>query len=85
MEFNKVNESGYNEAPKFGPSPNNPPMELKQLSFEERCRKANYRPFNIEDLISDLETLKKEPYITQEQFEEIHHTIMDSLNISRYV
>ena len=26
MNHNKINESGYNEAPKFGPSEGNPPM-----------------------------------------------------------
>ena len=28
MNHNKINESGYNEAPKFGPSQNNPPMNM---------------------------------------------------------
>lgn len=57
---------------------------LKKLSFRERCRVANYTPFNIENLMSELSKTKKEPYITQEEFEEFHHTIMDGLKIPRY-
>jgi len=51
MNHNKINESGYNEAPKFGPSPNNPP--IVKLSFRERCRLGNYTPFNIENLMGE--------------------------------
>lgn len=57
---------------------------LKKLSFRERCRVANYTPFNIENLMGELSKTKKEPYITQEEFEEFHHTIMDGLKIPRY-
>lgn len=28
--------------------------------------------------------MNKEPYITQEEFEEFHNTIMDGLKIQRY-
>jgi hypothetical protein len=56
---------------------------VKKLSFSERCRIANYTPFNIENLIGELSKMKKEPYLTQEEFEQFHHTIMDGLNIPR--
>jgi hypothetical protein len=83
MNHNKENEAGYNEAPKFGPSEGNPPK--MQLSFKERCRLGNYTPFNIENLLGKLSKIKKESYITQEEFEEFHNTIMDGLKIPRYV
>jgi hypothetical protein len=57
---------------------------VKKLSFKERCRIANYTPFNIENLMGELSKMKKEAYLTQEEFEEFHHTIMDGLNIPRY-
>jgi hypothetical protein len=56
----------------------------KKLSFRERCGAGNYTPFNIENLMGELSKKKKEPYITQEEFEEFHHTIMDGLKIPRY-
>ena len=55
-----------------------------KLSFRERCRIGNYTPFNIENLMGELSKKKKENYLTQEEFEEFHNTIMDGLNISRY-
>jgi hypothetical protein len=82
--MNKVNDAGYNESTKFGPSENNPPID-KILSFNERCRIGDYTPFNVENLIGELNRMKKEPYLTQEEFEEFHHTIMDGLKIPRYV
>jgi hypothetical protein len=54
-----------------------------KLSFRERCRIGNYTPFNIENLMGELSKKKKEPYLTQEEFEEFHNTIMDGLNIPR--
>ena len=57
MNHNNINESGYNEAPKFGPSEGNPPK--MQLSFRERCRLGNYTPFNIENFIGELSKKKK--------------------------
>jgi hypothetical protein len=68
--FAKIINEGVNEG-------------VKNLSFRERCRIANYTPFNIENLMGELSKMKKEPYITQEEFEEFHHTIMDGLNIPR--
>jgi hypothetical protein len=56
----------------------------KKLSFRERCRDGNYTPFNIENLMCELSKKKKEPYITQEEFEEFHNTIMDGLKIPKY-
>jgi len=56
----------------------------KKLSFRERCRYGNYTPFNIENLMGELSKKKKEPYITQEEFEEFHNTIMDGLKIPKY-
>jgi len=55
-----------------------------KLSFRERCRIGNYTPFNIENLMGELSKKKKENYLTQEEFEEFHNTIMDGLNIPRY-
>ena len=54
------------------------------LSFKERCRIGNYTPFNIENLMGELSKKKKENYLTQEEFEEFHNTIMDGLKIPRY-
>ena len=82
MNHNKINESGYNEAPNFGPSPNNPP--IAKLSFRERCRLGNYTPFNIEHLAGRLGYVLQDG-ITQEQFEEFHHTVLDAIKIPRYV
>ena len=70
----KIINEGLNEGLKEG---------VKKLSFRERCRIANYTPFNIENLIGELSKMKKEPYLTQEEFEQFHHTIMDGLNIPR--
>lgn len=56
----------------------------KKLSFRERCMAGNYTPFNIENLMGELSKKKKEPYITQEEFEEFHNTIMDGLKIPKY-
>jgi len=55
-----------------------------KLSFRERCRIGNYTPFNIENLMGELSKKKKANYLTQEEFEEFHNTIMDGLNIPRY-
>ena len=81
---NKINEAGFNEAPTFGPSKDNPPID-KTFSFRERCKIGKYTPFNVENLIGELSRMNKESYITQEEFEIIHHTIMDALKIPRYV
>ena len=77
-----INEAGYNESIKYGPSENNPPK--LELSFRERCRVGNYTPFNIEHLLGELSKSKKESYITQQEFEQFHNTIMDGLKIPRY-
>jgi len=55
-----------------------------KLSFRERCRIGNYTPFNIENLMGELSKKKKKNYLTQEEFEEFHNTIMDGLKIPRY-
>ena len=34
MNHNKINESGYNEAPKFGPSDNNPSMYMFDKKYD---------------------------------------------------
>ena len=36
MNHNKINESGYNEAPKFGPSLDNPPMYMFDKKYDLR-------------------------------------------------
>lgn len=34
MNHNKENEAGYNEAPKFGPSEGNPPLEMFDKKYD---------------------------------------------------
>ena len=45
--MNKVNEAGYNEATKFGPSQNNPPKNIytQQVDFSNLNADKNFRNY----------------------------------------
>ena len=59
------------------------PTESRILTFRERCKIADYTPFNINNLIGNLGR-GNQSYILQEEFEEFHNKIMDGLGIPRY-
>ena len=56
MNHNKINESGYNEAPKFGPSEGNPP----KLEYQEEYVFDNKEvDISLPDAgLSDIDSLK---------------------------